>query len=50
MAEDKGPAPVPYIVHEAELARMERCNRRMAWLCIILAAAAVGTIALYLML
>lgn len=50
MAEDKGPAPVPYIVHEAELARMERCNRRMIWLCIILAAALVGSNALHWML
>lgn len=41
--ERKGPDPVPFIAHEAEIARFERANRRAAILCWILAAATILT-------
>ena len=47
--EEKGPQPVPYIVHESELARMERCNRRIAWIAAGTAALAVLSNAAWLL-
>ncbi len=42
MTEEKNGAPdVPYIVHESELARMERINKRL-WIALLLALAAAG--------
>lgn len=34
---------IPYIVHESDMARMERTNRRVWILCIILIAMLLGT-------
>lgn len=38
---DRRPDPVPYIVHEGDMARMERENKRAWILCIILCIALV---------
>ena len=43
--EKQGPEPVPYLTHEAALARMERCNRRLVVLIAILAAVLVVSLA-----
>ena len=34
---------IPYIVHESQMARMERTNKRIWILCIILVACLIGT-------
>lgn len=50
MEERKGPDPVPFIVHEADLARMERTNTRLTIIACMLAAAIVITNAAWLIL
>lgn len=41
--ENENPVSIPYIVHEAEMARAERMQRRLWVLCIIIFLALVGT-------
>lgn len=41
--EEKYDTPVPYIVHESNMVRMERTNHRLWMLCIILVVALLAT-------
>ena len=41
--ENENPVSIPYIVHEAEMARAERMQRRLWILCLIIFLALVGT-------
>lgn len=41
-------ADVPYIVHEAEMARMERVNKRLFWAWVITFVLLVGCVAGFL--
>lgn len=43
MADEKIPQMIPYIVHEGEVARMERTIKRLFVICILLIVVAVGT-------
>ena len=43
MDENKTPAPVPYYLHESEMARMERQIKRLFILCVIMFVALIGT-------
>jgi hypothetical protein len=45
MTEDntRRPEPVPYVVHQATLARMDRMNRRLQLLCFSLIVLFAGT-------
>ena len=43
LADEKSPKMIPYIVHEWEVARMERTIKRLFVICILLIVVAVGT-------
>ena len=45
---DENKATIPFFVHEGEMARLERSNRRLSWVCATLGVSLVVIVCLIL--